>query len=73
MCSLFLDCMYVHAHIYTQTYKNSEIKKIKYILPLGYEEFFETFRFFIPTISEFWSRDPIWFFEVLIEEKKILT
>ena len=25
----------------------------------------------VSTICELWSRDPIWFFEVLIEEKKI--
>ena len=48
---------------------HQKLRKLNIYYPLGYEEFFESDSSSL--LSELWSRDPIWFFEVLIEDKKI--
>lgn len=56
-------------HIHTDIQKTQKLRKLNIYYPLGYEEFFESDSSSL--LSELWSWDPIWFFEVLIEDKKI--
>ena len=57
------------SHILGHKSRLTKLRKLNIYYPLGYEEFFESDSSSL--LSELWSRDPIWFFEVLIEDKKI--
>lgn len=69
MCSLFWLHVCACTHIHTDIQKTQKLRKLNIYYPLDMKNFWV--RFFISTICELWSWDPIWFFEVLIEEKKI--